>query len=631
MQRSVQHSCGVKGSDDGTSERSVCVVVGSLRTVALAVLGLLAYPLPVAIAQDAEVGPSDAVAGSPAESEEAQWRWKRLSPFTLGRLADIAVSSADGLFAVTREGACWGSRQGKSWDEELRAYGAGSVALSSDEDVLLGIEVRVEELLDEFGDTPFDGLEGRPDDVASEEAAEQALDVVSTPLLAAAAEAGDQVQTELVNDPWFLDGAGGQSSTFLLRPRLLIEDGVWLARSDGLWTRRELRWQRVLEQPATSLAAVDGRWFVSTVGGGLLVSDNGEQWRPGVGPPVEHIFELVSTSQGLLAATDDGLWRSRDGVTFVRLGPLVEPVVRVREDGERLWVVTPQTVWRSDDGGQTLLTTSGDRLDGVQDLLPWQGGALATTGRGVYRTQDGGETWEPLAQGLGAVAARGLAQTPQGPVVATDLGVFQLVKAPPTVPQGLSSFVPLGHLVDAAGRRIEFNQRVGRRLAASFVPSVVLEGSVQEGDRLLYQPALGTDRFVDANVQARVQLVWTPQGRRTFDSDDMVMSGDVADLAPAVLISGGGAVAVLDESALRVGGSTLGRDSVEYRAELSEELGALYRARARLVADGSTSEELRSKVLRELERLELEALMDALSGGAVGRWQAGRQASGIEE
>ena len=101
--------------------------------------------------------------------------------------------------------------------------------------------------------------------------------------------------------------------------------------------------------------------------------------------------------------------------------------------------------------------------------------------------------------------------------------------------------------------------------------------------------------------------------------------------AQAVLISGGGAVSVLDESALRVGGSTLGRDSVEYRAELSEELGTLYRARARLLADASTSEELRSKVLRELERLELEALMDALSGGAVGRWQAGRQASGIEE
>ena len=80
-----------------------------------------------------------------------------------------------------------------------------------------------------------------------------------------------------------------------------------------------------------------------------------------------------------------------------------------------------------------------------------------------------------------------------------------------------------------------------------------------------------------------------------------------------------------------MGGSTLGRDSVEYRAELSEELGALYRARARLVADGGTSEELRSQVLLELERLELEALMDALSGGAVGRWRAGRRDSGIEE
>jgi hypothetical protein len=571
------------------------------------------------------LGPETTEVVPSVRPDDSVWRWQRLSPFTLGRLSDVVMSRGGSLVVSTRDGGVWSGRQGERWDQELAPFGAGGLALSNDEEVLLGIEVRVEELLDEFGDTPFDELTGRSDDedaVAAEEAATAVTDVAGGSLLAAASEAGDQVQTELINDPWFLRGADGESRSYVGRPRLELASGLFLARADGLWRREHLRWTRVYDKPVTALVETATGLWAATLGGGLITSEDGDSWVTVDGPPVEHVFELLGTDYGLLAGTDAGLWGSVDGGPFVQMGPLVEPVVMLADAGDRLWAATPETVWWSDDGGRVLQTTTGERLAGVQGMLPWQGGLLAATGAGVWRTQ-GGENWELLSEGLGSVAARGLMETSGGPVVATDVGVFRLVPGLSTAMAHLDDFAPLGRLVTAMGRRSEFNQEMGGRVAASFVPSISVEGMLQQSDAILYQPELGTDRFFDVDYWAAVRLTWTPQGRRTFDTSDAGALFDAGDVAPAVLISGQG-VSVLDESALRTGASALGRDSVEYFTLLTEELGALYRVRARLVAEQDKAGPLRGQVLHELERLELEALMDALSDGAVARWQAGR-------
>ncbi|MFT4621987.1 MAG: hypothetical protein ACI8PZ_000639 [Myxococcota bacterium] len=572
----------------------------------------------------------DVGAVAPAAGE---WTWERVSPFTLGRLSDVAVDTEGGFVTVTRDGAVWASRQGELWEEEHPGFGAGGLALSSDEEVILGIEVRVQELMEDFDGGAFADLgttDSGSDDAESdvEDAVAQLADGSASE---AASEAGDQVQTELVSDPWFLEGAEGPASrAFVVRPRLVSgADALWLARGDGLWRRGALRWTSVLEQATTAVAMWRGTWIAATLGGGLLSSSDGESWAPAAGPPVEHVFDLVTRKDGtLIAGTDDGLWASIDGAGFARLGPLAEPVVRLVTDGDRLWVVTSDAVWRSDDGGQTLVTTSGDRTQGVQDVVGWAGGVLVSTGKAVWRSRDSGETWSPLSDGLGAVAARGMVVRDGVPLVATDVGLYRLREGAQTLPLAMADWVPLGHLMASAAMREEFQQRFGNRLAASFVPSVTLDGWLMRSDSLLYQPEVGTDRFIDNNLYVGVQLQWTPQGRRTYDADDFAMGADLADSAPAVLISASGAVAVLDESALRVGGSTLSRDSVAYRGELAGEISALYRARARLVSEAPESEELRGRVLREIERLELEALMDALSGGAVARWQVGRTTEG---
>jgi photosystem II stability/assembly factor-like uncharacterized protein len=134
------------------------------------------------------------------------------------------------------------------------------------------------------------------------------------------------------------------------------------------------------------------------------------------------------------AAGDDGVWRSADGGKTwvkVRVEPahalLVDPA-----DSSRVYAANAQDVQVTTDGGASWKTLpAGPRPGGALALVadPARPGELlaGTTGAGVYRSTDGGETWTASGQGLvnTAVAAVALDDTSSAIFVAGAAGIYR--------------------------------------------------------------------------------------------------------------------------------------------------------------------------------------------------------------
>ena len=148
----------------------------------------------------------------------------------------------------------------------------------------------------------------------------------------------------------------------------------------------------------------------------------------------------------------DGIYRSRDdGATWENLGlkdsQHISKILVSPDDPNTLWVAAQGPLWskggdrgvfKTTDGGSTWTKTLGDdEWTGATDILmdprspdrlyaaTWQhqrtvagymGGGPET---GIYRSEDGGVTWEELTEGLpeGNMAKIGLAISPQKPDV----------------------------------------------------------------------------------------------------------------------------------------------------------------------------------------------------------------------
>ena len=75
-----------------------------------------------------------------------------------------------------------------------------------------------------------------------------------------------------------------------------------------------------------------------------------------------------------------------------------------------------------------------------------------------------------------------------------------------------------------------------------------------------------------------------------------------------------------------VAAASLGQATRSYRASVADTITDLYRARAELVAERRRirGERLQRQVLHELSIAEVEARLDAITEGAVLRWESAR-------
>ena len=206
------------------------------------------------------------------------------------------------------------------------------------------------------------------------------------------------------------------------------------------------------EEPDTLwLGAAPGALFRTDDGGtswepvpGILEHPTREQWQPGAGGmcchsiqlnPADHRRLYVAISAAGVFRTDDGgeTWAPKNAGTAADFLPDTYPPVgqcvhklllHPGQDG-RLWQQNHCGVYRSDDGGESWARLDGNGLPSdfgfglalhprrpdTAYVVPEVGAENRVTcdGRlGVYRTRDGGESWELSSRGLPECAWAGV-------------------------------------------------------------------------------------------------------------------------------------------------------------------------------------------------------------------------------
>jgi photosystem II stability/assembly factor-like uncharacterized protein len=183
------------------------------------------------------------------------------------------------------------------------------------------------------------------------------------------------------------------------------------------------------------------RLVMGTLGKGVLASDDGgESWQPinqGLSSLNVRVLKADQKNQALYAGTLGGglfrfetkeqRWRPlNDGLTTVGLRDFA-----INQDGRTLFAGTRLGVFRSHDGGTSWNPANQGLLDlDVQSLLllPESGRLLiGTFNGGIFRSDDSGDNWQTAGQGLGDQDVRSLLQTGNGRTVlaGTSGGVYR--------------------------------------------------------------------------------------------------------------------------------------------------------------------------------------------------------------
>lgn len=210
----------------------------------------------------------------------------------------------------------------------------------------------------------------------------------------------------------------------------------------------------------------DNTWYVAVGSGGVWKTTNaGTTWQPifdqqnvystgciTIDPSNNHTIWLGTGENvgGRHVSFGDGIYKSDDdGATWTNMGLAssqhISKIIVHPTNSDVIWVAAQGPLWneggergiyKSDDGGKTWKQTLGDNAwVGATDLVidprnskvlyaaTWQrhrnvaaymGGGPGTA---IYRSDDGGETWQKLSKGLptGNLAKVGLAISPQQP------------------------------------------------------------------------------------------------------------------------------------------------------------------------------------------------------------------------
>ncbi|WP_165846590.1 WD40/YVTN/BNR-like repeat-containing protein [Candidatus Cryosericum hinesii] len=161
---------------------------------------------------------------------------------------------------------------------------------------------------------------------------------------------------------------------------------------------------------------------LGTQSGALYFSADGLDWQLAFQlPDGGHVFGLVRSGTGMLAATSHGVFSSGDGmawsesstgITNLTLAGLAASPV----DADVLYAATDQGVFRSPDAGISWSRCS--ESNGVISVLVLQDGrtVLAGTSVGsVLRSVDGGDHWVAVTRGIPGVRVSILASCSTGP------------------------------------------------------------------------------------------------------------------------------------------------------------------------------------------------------------------------
>ena len=99
----------------------------------------------------------------------------------------------------------------------------------------------------------------------------------------------------------------------------------------------------------TALALFDNSLWVGTFNGGLAQEDEKGRIRPVFSPGLL-INALQAGPEHLFVGTSDGLFKTKDGVTFEQVELVEQAVVGLAYDGTSVWATTPGALYRIRDG-----------------------------------------------------------------------------------------------------------------------------------------------------------------------------------------------------------------------------------------------------------------------------------------
>lgn len=542
-------------------------------------------------------------------------------------MVSVAVhpENDDILVVANTQGRVWLSLTGgTTWVPILDRAREGLGELSTDEDVFREVEAFVEDFaprtqMEEEADTEEpdyvsedDPAYGLDEDVAAfQEAVETVANDTRTDI---------QAQPELFGlDPSSPSSEGGPATRVSF-----VEGGLLVvARGDGLWLSPDLggSWSHPLEEPVFSVAfGTDlGLWVAGTPDGMRFAVDPTLWIDPEDGTEGVAIFDLAASSEGFFAATSDGVYAAADGQSWERVGPLREAILTLGispQDPGELWVTTRRGVMRLSEGGEQLEQAASAPLRDPRSLAWIRGSSVVVaTSDGPWTTQTGGARWAPLTSGLDQPMTYQVASSPTRTWLAAAGGLYRLTPADQPTPEELLASLPpwvsLEALYDAAGTRLALGASapVANRALMSAVPTVFATARVVGRDREEWVSSTGDVRdILNRDVYLGVRFVWTPAGRKRPDAIAVVVTDDdvfVDDGADQTLLA-----------------SRVNRNLQRYQQELGREIADLYVARTQLMIRRPLVSQLsvREQVLHDLQIAEIEAILDALTAGAVSRY-----------
>ncbi len=542
--------------------------------------------------------------------------WNAVGPLGEQRFVDIALHpQAPGIWvAVQEDGTVWVTVDaGDSWFEVLEGDGTRFGSTSRDEDLILDVQARIDELSDRMGEAATD---------------EEAEDLTNE-AAAAAQDVALGVQGEIEQGLWF-DDRGGSVLARVGRVRVsFTASGVLMvSRPDGLHVSPDLgaTWIPVLDSPVSHAVETEAGEILAVGPVGAWTSTDLITWTSTTLPLSSAPTDLV-VDGGLWVSSPDGLWLRRDGVWQpLPTGP--EPLTARPADPTpypALVVGTPEDIFRAAPYDQEVAPVLGGPMPSVHDIERAPDGSLiAASAAGPFESRDQGRTWQGFSDGLDDPTVEAVAIRGAEILLVGTSGVWRLdpraevVPERPQRPAELPPFASLNDLIYTSTTRRELRQRIGRRAVAALFPELQLEYYQvhDEGPTWYNNDPGGTLYSIDGYWRAQIRLTWRPNRQRTSTSFNV----ETADDMSVVVV--GDDVVVAGEEAPLILYSKVSRGAAAYRSVLVNQITELYRLRARLLLE-APPQDVRKAVLRQLNLAEVDAKLDVLTEGAVSAYLAG--------